>query len=652
MDNDHQSPQDDKWTMPESSRVASNPVVHPTQINQAEQTNNGSAPPQVSSQNHSSFGESLIAPQEPSSALSSPQLNKPTHHIYGHQKKRSGIGMRLTFALFGLLLIGGVGYLGMSLINTGQQKIASTLEVAWGDPIYEGNGSDIVEIVKPTSAFVCPDDYTQEGSGGTATCTKTETKTVSPVIYSCPSGYEKSGSGSSVQCSKIVGGTEMSVAATSAYSCASGYTKSGSGASTKCTKTETANLTKTYSCQTGYLKTGEGDTLRCVKSDSVEGTVRGSCPSGYVTSGSGVSTTCKQTINASSSTTYDCPASYGNRSGTTCYSNSSYTAIKTYSCPSGLGYVQTSTIFCVKTITGTCRSGYVKVSTACYQVWTPANGICGGAGVTYYSYSPNRCRSTNPAGTEGVNPPGACPYSNDTRTGNTLQVTCKRDATPNFLCPSGTIAYSGSGSGLVCKYKANAISSTSYSCPSGYTRSGTTCSRTTTATLSCDSGFAKSETGSATKCLKISMDTKAPIVSTTCPNSFSKSGGKCTKTLTIAGTVAHVCESGYALSGNQCTKIVGGQLETTQPNKTYACPADYDKSGEGANMKCTKVVTDTKKIQSEYVCQDGWFKREVGKSVDCARTASGKKPSTEQKQQSSLRYTLFCAKLKALNTVL
>lgn len=649
MDNNNQQPRDEdaQWTMPHSSYgVPSVPPPVPP-------VTNIPLPPAQQQPPTSRFGASMIAPQAQATTTSPvvPQQNTP--HIYGHKKQRGPIGMRLAIAFFGLIMIGGVGYLSTTLFSTGQEKINSTLEVAWGNPIYEGNGSDIVEVIDPLKEYACLEGYTQSGSGASATCTKVTTDTKSPIVYNCPSGYTKSGSGDDTKCSKIVGGTKVTIASNSVYNCASGYTKSGSGALTQCTKTQTAGVVKTYSCEANYLKTGEGDALRCVKSDSVAGTVRGSCPSGYTPSGSGVSTTCTQTVSASSSTAYGCPVNYGNRSGTTCYSTLSYTAVKTYSCPSGLGYVQTSTIFCVKTITGTCRSGYVKVSTACYKVWTPTNGICSGAGVAYYSYSPNRCRSTNPAGIEGVNPPGACPYSNDTRTGNTLQVTCKRDATPTFSCPSSTIAYSGSGSGLVCKYKADATSSTSYSCPSSYTRSGTTCSRTATATLSCDSGYAKSETSGITRCLKISMDTRAPIVTTTCQSGFSRSGDTCTKTLTTAGTVAHTCESSYTLSGSQCTKIVGGQLETTQPDKTYACPADYDKSGDGADMKCTKVTTDTKQIQLEFVCQDGWFKREVGNSVDCARTASGKKPVVaEQKQQFILRYTSFRAKLKVLNTVL
>lgn len=601
MDNDHQSPQDDKWTMPESSRVAPNPVVQPTQINQSERINNGSAPPQVSSQNHSSFGESLIAPQEPSSALSSPQLNKPTHHIYGHQKKRSGIGMRLTFALFGLLLIGGVGYLGMSLINTGQQKIASTLEVAWGDPIYEGNGSDIVEIVKPTSAFVCPDDYTQEGSGGTATCTKTETKTVSPVIYSCPSGYEKSGSGSSVQCSKIVGGTEMSVAATSAYSCDSGYTKTGNGSSTRCTKTETVNLEKSYSCTAGYLKTGEGDAIRCVKSSSTSGTVRGSCPSGYSVSGSGVSTTCTQYISASSNTSYSCPSGYS-VSGSSCLRVISATPSVYYYCTVS-GYTLSGSS-CTKTVKGHCTSGWPMEN---------GSGACTGGGVL-------------------IAP--SCP-SGDSKTYLEYNLArCSRSASSGYTysCPGG-YSPSGSGSSMKCSTSTGSSSSVSYSCPSGYSRSGTTCSRSASATLSCDSGYAKAETGPSITCIKISMDTQSAIVTNICPSGFSESSGKCARTAIVPGGTSYTCSSGYKLSGSRCTKIVGGTAVTTQPSKSFGCPDDFDKSGEGASMKCTKVVTDTQTVKAELVCQDGWFKREVGKSVDCARTASGKKPVDSASKQ-------------------
>lgn len=118
------------------------------------------------------------------------------------------------------------------------------------------------------------------------------------------------------------------------------------------------------------------------------------------------------------------------------------------------------------------------------------------------------------------------------------------------------------------------------------------------------------------------MDTKDPITTNTCPSGFAAEGSGCKKVTTVNANLTNTCTSGYKLDGKQCVKIVGGTVETAQPNKSFSCPDGYAQIGSGDSMKCTKTTTDTQKSTVDYVCEDGWYKREVGTAVDCARVNS------------------------------
>jgi hypothetical protein len=117
-------------------------------------------------------------------------------------------------------------------------------------------------------------------------------------------------------------------------------------------------------------------------------------------------------------------------------------------------------------------------------------------------------------------------------------VNCRITASSsNYTCPSG---YTLSGS--LCYQSGNI---TTYSCPSGYTLSGTTCYGTSsTPVYSCPSGY----TLSGTTCYK-------PTSTTTysCPSGYTLSGTTCYGTTT---TTTYSCPSGYTLSGSSCTKQV------------------------------------------------------------------------------------------------
>ena len=126
---------------------------------------------------------------------------------------------------------------------------------------------------------------------------------------------------------------------------------------------------------------------------------------------------------------------------------------------------------------------------------------------------------------------------------------------------------------------------TTYSCPSGYTRSNTTCSKsgsaTTTTTVGCPSGYS----ASGSTCVRYGTATTTTTVG--CPSGYSASGSTCVKsgTATTATTVG--CPNGYTKKNNACVKDT-----TSTKTQNAVCPANQTlKDG-----KCYKNVTTTEKV--------------------------------------------------------
>ncbi len=140
---------------------------------------------------------------------------------------------------------------------------------------------------------------------------------------------------------------------------------------------------------------------------------------------------------------------------------------------------------------------------------------------------------------------------------------------------------------------------TVYSCPSGYTKSGSKCVKgststinaTKTVTYNCPKGYSKSGSGENTKCYKNGQKVVDANVNYTysCPSGYTKSGsGKNTK----------------------CTRYYAYTVNASKSSDTYNCPSGYTKSGSGANTKCTKTTTSTSsanpiKSGGEYTCSKG-----------------------------------------------
>ena len=309
--------------------------------------------------------------------------------------------------------------------------------------------------------------------------------------------------------------------------------------------TEMTTTTETlYSCPTNTsVVTLVGTTCTYPSSYSATGTTTYSCPSG----GTLVGTTCTypSSYAATGTTTYSCPSG-GTLSGTTCVfpssyaatastSSSSYSATASYSCSVGTlsgtrcitdcwilndnpGDVPTNGCLynlgdgvallgcsCDGAIIGdpsscTCYSG-----SALFGLKNDGSTVptCSGAGGYFYAgqcyqnaYSGcvnvpatvycSNCTIGTPSGTHCDLGPADVSYScpsGGTLSGSTCTIT-----TTTYSCPSG-----GTLSGTTCVFPANysATATTTYSCPSGGTLSGTTCvfpanySATATTTYSC-----------------------------------------------------------------------------------------------------------------------------------------------------------------------
>ncbi len=130
---------------------------------------------------------------------------------------------------------------------------------------------------------------------------------------------------------------------------------------------------------------------------------------------------------------------------------------------------------------------------------------------------------------------------------------------------------------------------TTYSCPSGYTLSGTKCNKSTTETVTkdavCPSGFTKVDN----TCKKT---TGSNITKTaTCPSGYTKSNNECVKYPTKTGTAS--CPNGFNKVGNECVK---NGTDTLTKNAT--CPSDQRLNNGKCYKDVNKTITveDTKKV--------------------------------------------------------
>lgn len=113
-----------------------------------------------------------------------------------------------------------------------------------------------------------------------------------------------------------------------------------------------------------------------------------------------------------------------------------------------------------------------------------------------------------------------------------------------------------------------------YSCPAGWTLSGTTCSQATTSTTpatlagyNCPAGY----TLSGSTCSRTTATTTAATITYSCPASWNLSGTTCSTSSSSPATPVYTCPAGWSLSGSTCTGT-----STASATATWNC------NGQGA----------------------------------------------------------------------
>lgn len=510
--------------------------------------------------------------------------------------KRKFVGWGI-FGFLILAIVGGILYGANELIgvaNTEREKLAAAQAANEALPeekrVYFGDGSDISEIAEAKEITACPDGYTEKGDK----CEKTETKTADPAVYRCPSDYKKQGSGNNTTCVKIVGGKVESQPASRAVVCESGWTQSGNS----CTKKETVDVELSYSCASGYQVSGVGAATKCTRTSTESGTVRASCTGGYSVSGSGRNATCRLQTDATSSTSNPtCPSGGSRISNTTCRLSMAIQQKPNYACPSTVtgSYNIAGTakvVFLGSSQGGSYKCQFKKNNTyGCFRQWKRADG-----------------------GTSMGAVPGASSYTSTTCIVNAV--------ISSYTAGCASTSYRLYAGACIYDYAATP-GVTTWSCPDGVTPDGSRkCNYSKAANLYCDSGFAKSGSGSGTSCSRVNIQNASAIVSKSCGAGYTQAGDKCERTNSKAGESKYSCSGDYDLSGTNCIKIIGGSEVKANPSVSYSCPSGYKSSGSGSDTKCTKEEKSTADKQKQYVCEDGWTKRQEGEKIDCVLVKS------------------------------
>ncbi|HJS92377.1 MAG TPA: PilC/PilY family type IV pilus protein [Steroidobacteraceae bacterium] len=177
------------------------------------------------------------------------------------------------------------------------------------------------------------------------------------------------------------------------------------------------------------------------------------------------------------------------------------------------------------------------------------------------------------------------------------------------------------------------------SCPSGSTASNNECISTTTVSpnvaYSCPSGYTQSGSGSGSTCSELL--TASPTVGYSCPSGYTASGSgastTCSKTVTTSSVKqsngTYLCPAGYTPTGTVSKNTTCSETVTTTPTKTYTCPSGYTSSGSGAGTTCSKTVTTTP--TQTYSCPSGYTQSGSGSGTTCTLTTVVSTTSPNQK---------------------
>jgi len=188
-------------------------------------------------------------------------------------------------------------------------------------------------------------------------------------------------------------------------------------------------------------------------------------------------------------------------------------------------------------------------------------------------------------------------------------------ASTRYVCPAGYALVFVPLGARYCRKTLTRSATATFSCSSGYTRSGRTCWKyvyTAPRRGRCPAGYSWFYNGVVALCRK--KLTTAATVTYTCPDDYARSGRTCTKTLTASPTTitTYSCrDRTWTLSGRTCTKTL-----TTTPiaTTTYSC---RDDTWTRSRLTCTKTLTTTPTATHSYSCRDDTWTRS---RLTCTKT--------------------------------
>ncbi|HKX41269.1 MAG TPA: RHS repeat-associated core domain-containing protein, partial [Burkholderiaceae bacterium] len=138
--------------------------------------------------------------------------------------------------------------------------------------------------------------------------------------------------------------------------------------------------------------------------------------------------------------------------------------------------------------------------------------------------------------------------------------------------------------GSVVATVGNASAQVSYSCASGWTLSGNTCSQSTTTTVAatvsgygCPSGY----TLSGSTCSKTTTTSSAATATYSCPSGWTLSGTNCTTNNNSPATPVYACPSGWTLSGSTCSGTTSSAASINWDCKGHGSLQPYASSPSG-----------------------------------------------------------------------
>ncbi|WP_143562435.1 Ig-like domain-containing protein [Shewanella sp. UCD-KL12] len=403
-----------------------------------------------------------------------------------------------------------------------------------------------IDIPKVT-AKLCADDYTHDKSANN--CFKVNTVNL---VYDCPdSNWQATGD--------LRNCTQQTTIAKG--SCPSGLSSNGDGTCSKSEYMPTASQ-----CIAGYTYSTTNN--RCEKTEVFPSTKI--CPAGYTYSSTYKDCRATETRSAS----YGCPSGWTNRG--------SYCSRTTTSRPGGdrcpRGYVG----FKGDSITKS-ANGNVNLDATQTKCFKQDNTFCSDPSRYWVTdFNGDICHTYTK---KSVPLDQDCPadYPHVSYWNKPYNKTCGK-ATPTEVpsqCPSGATKYNW---GDACAFPSDFVDVTPvtteettskvYSCPSGWSRSGSTCSRTTTAAMtdSCPAGTTNLNNGNCSRFLTDPVewvctnpeyskltDTSCEKVTVSnlvgqCPTNYVKNGNKCDFTSSIPA--GESCAVGFSKVANECIKSV------------------------------------------------------------------------------------------------